>query len=47
MRSVADRGVPEGIDDTMPSKVRSAIAMFRPLAQASENVEIRLRRSGT
>jgi transcriptional regulator with XRE-family HTH domain len=40
--TVADRGVAEGIDDTMPSKVRSAIAMFRPLARASENVEIRL-----
>src|SRR6266404_3111612 len=40
--AVAERGVSEGIEDTMPSKVRSAIAMFRPLAQASENVEIRL-----
>jgi hypothetical protein len=26
----------------MPSKVRSAIAMFRPLLKASANVEIRL-----
>ncbi len=31
----------EGIDEAMPAKVRSAIAMFRPL-QAVENVEIRL-----
>lgn len=38
---VNERGHSEGIDDTMPSKVRSAIAMFRPLL-ASENVEIRL-----
>jgi hypothetical protein len=40
--TVAERGESEGIDDTMPSKVRSAIAMFRPLMKASENVEIRL-----
>jgi hypothetical protein len=40
--AVSERGVSEGIEDTMPSKVRSAIAMFRPLLKASENVEIRL-----
>jgi transcriptional regulator with XRE-family HTH domain len=40
--NVAERGQSEGIDDTMPSKVRSAIAAFRPLLRASENVEIRL-----
>ena len=40
--AVAERGISEGIDDTMPSKVRSAITMFRPLQKASENVEIRL-----
>lgn len=38
---VDERGQSEGIDDPMPSKVRSAIAMFRPLL-ASDNVEIRL-----
>jgi transcriptional regulator with XRE-family HTH domain len=38
---VAERGHSEGIDDTMPAKVRSAIAMFRPL-QAVQNAEIRL-----
>lgn len=38
---VAERGQSEGIDDTMPSKVRSAIAMFRTL-QSVENAEIRL-----
>jgi hypothetical protein len=38
---IAERGQSEGIDDTMPAKVRSAIAMFRPLA-AVENAEIRL-----
>jgi hypothetical protein len=40
--AIAERGISEGIDDTMPSKVRSAIAMFRPLQKASESVEIRL-----
>jgi hypothetical protein len=39
---VAERGQSEGIDGTLASKVRSAIAMFRPLLKASENVEIRL-----
>jgi hypothetical protein len=39
--NVEERGQSEGIDDTMPSKVRSAIAMFRPLLK-SENTEIRL-----
>jgi hypothetical protein len=38
---VAERGQSEGIDDTMPAKVRSAIAMLRPLATV-ENAEIRL-----
>jgi len=38
---VLQRGQSEGIGDTMPAKVRSAIAMFRPLASV-ENVEIRL-----
>jgi transcriptional regulator with XRE-family HTH domain len=38
---VAERGQSEGIEDAMPAKVRSAIAMFRPL-QAVENAEIRL-----
>jgi hypothetical protein len=38
---VLQRGQSEGIEDTMPSKVRSAIAMFRPL-QSVPNVEIRL-----
>jgi hypothetical protein len=38
---VLDRGRSEGIGDTMPAKVRSAIAMFRPLQQV-QNVEIRL-----
>jgi hypothetical protein len=40
--AVAERGESEGIDNTMPSKVRSAIVMFRPLQKASKNVEIRL-----
>jgi hypothetical protein len=38
---VLQRGQSEGIGDTMPDKVRSAIAMFRPL-QSVPNVEIRL-----
>lgn len=38
---VLERGQAEGIGDTMPAKVRSAIAMFRPLQQVP-NVEIRL-----
>ena len=38
---VLERGQSEGIDDTMPAKVRSAISMFRPL-QSMPNVEIRL-----
>ncbi|WP_300614416.1 XRE family transcriptional regulator [Trebonia sp.] len=38
---VVDRGHAEGIDDTMPAKVRSAIAMLRPLSMV-ENAEIRL-----
>jgi transcriptional regulator with XRE-family HTH domain len=38
---VLQRGQSEGICDTMPAKVRSAIAMFRPLGSV-ENVEIRL-----
>jgi len=38
---VDERGHSEGIEDTMPAKVRSAIAMLRPL-QSVENAEIRL-----
>ena len=38
---VLQRGQSEGIGDTMPAKVRSAIAMFRPLGSV-DNVEIRL-----
>lgn len=38
---VVERGQSEGIGDTMPAKVRSAIAMFQPL-QSVPNVEIRL-----
>jgi hypothetical protein len=38
---VLERGQSEGIGDTMPAKVRSAIAMFRPLASVP-NAEIRL-----
>jgi transcriptional regulator with XRE-family HTH domain len=38
---VLERGQSEGIGDTMPAKVRSAIAMFSPL-QSVTNVEIRL-----
>jgi transcriptional regulator with XRE-family HTH domain len=38
---VLERGRSEGIGDTMPAKVRSAIAMFRPLRE-TPNVEIRL-----
>ena len=38
---VLQRGQSEGIGDTMPAKVRSAIAMFRPLGSV-ENVQIRL-----
>jgi transcriptional regulator with XRE-family HTH domain len=38
---VLERGQSEGIGDTMPAKVRSAIAMFLPL-QSVSNVEIRL-----
>jgi hypothetical protein len=40
--TVAERVQSEGLDDTMPSKARSAITAFRPLLRASENVEIRL-----
>jgi hypothetical protein len=38
---VLERGRSEGIGDTMPDKVRSAIAMFRTL-ESVPNVEIRL-----
>jgi transcriptional regulator with XRE-family HTH domain len=38
---VLERGRAEGIGDTMPAKMRSAIAMFRPL-DSVPNVEIRL-----
>ena len=39
---VVERGQSEDIDDTMPSKVRSAFAAFRPLLKESENIKIRL-----
>ena len=38
---VDERGRSEGIEDTMPAKVRSVVAMFRPL-NSVENAEIRL-----
>lgn len=38
---VAERGHAEGIEDTMPAKVRSVIAMLRPL-HSVENAEVRL-----
>jgi transcriptional regulator with XRE-family HTH domain len=38
---VVERGHSEGIEDTMSAKVRSVIAMLRPL-QSVENAEIRL-----
>jgi hypothetical protein len=38
---VLERGQSEGIGDTMPAKVRSAIAMFRAI-ESVPNVEIRL-----
>jgi transcriptional regulator with XRE-family HTH domain len=38
---VLERGRSEGVGDTMPAKVRSAVAMFSPL-QSVPNVEIRL-----
>ena len=38
---VAERGVAEGIDDVMPTKVRSAIIAYRSLAKI-ENIEVRL-----
>lgn len=38
---VLERGQSEGIGDTMPAKVRSAITMFRSL-ESAPNVEIRL-----
>jgi transcriptional regulator with XRE-family HTH domain len=40
-RNVAERGEEEGIGDAMPAKVRNALALFRPLAEA-DNIEIRL-----
>jgi transcriptional regulator with XRE-family HTH domain len=38
---VLERGQSEGIGDTLPGKVRSAIGLFGPLSEV-ENVEIRL-----
>lgn len=39
--SVVQRGTDEGIGDAMPSKIRNALTLYRPLL-AVENVEIRL-----
>ncbi len=39
--AVAQRGKEEGIGDAMPSKVRNALTLYRPL-MASKNVNIRL-----
>ena len=41
---VADRGDDEGIGDTVPAKVRNALALCRPLRQV-EGVEFRLHRT--
>ena len=41
---VADRGDDEGIGDTVPAKIRNALALYRPLRQA-EGVEFRLHRT--
>jgi hypothetical protein len=41
---VADRGDDEGIGDTVPAKVRNALALYRPLRQV-EGVEFRLHRT--
>ena len=40
-RHVAERGEEEGIGEAMPAKVRNALALFRPLAEAN-SIEIRL-----
>jgi hypothetical protein len=40
----AERGEEEGIGDAMPAKIRSALALYRPLC-AVENIEIRLHRT--
>lgn len=39
--NVLQRGTDEGIDNTMPAKIRNALALYRPLSQLG-NVEIRL-----
>lgn len=39
--NVAERGEEEGIGEAMPAKVRNALALFRPLAEA-DGIEIRL-----
>jgi len=41
---VADRGDDESIGDTVPAKVRNALALYRPLRQV-EGVEFRLHRT--
>ena len=41
---VADRGDDEGIGDTVPAKIRNALALYRPLRQV-EGVEFRLHRT--
>src|SRR2546430_1413485 len=41
---VADRGDDEGIGDTVPAKVRNALALYRPLRQV-EGVEFRFHRT--
>ena len=41
---VADRGDDEGIGDTVPVKIRNALALYRPLRQV-EGVEFRLHRT--
>jgi transcriptional regulator with XRE-family HTH domain len=40
-RQVADRGDEEGIGEAMPAKIRNALALYKPLAEA-DNIEIRL-----
>ena len=43
-QAVADRGDDEGIGDTVPAKIRNALALYRPLRQV-EGVEFRLHRT--
>jgi hypothetical protein len=42
--NIIQRGVDEGIGDTMPAKVRNALTLHRPL-RSLENVEFRLHRT--